>query len=142
MRQSWEEYAMTAPDIPPEVATTACPKCGLLVPEKAYVCGHCRKTLRTSPTTMGCGALFGLIVILSIIGKARETGPPAAPSQSGAVEEQGVTTDVGQVDKTIADMKGLGVITGMSRNNNEVRVNRGLWGRPTGNRASVRWSTT
>jgi hypothetical protein len=54
------------------------------VPAKAYVCAYCRKTLRTSPFSVGLAATLGIVFLLILLSKsgeptkqlARATDPP------------------------------------------------------------------
>jgi len=90
-----------------------------------------------SCTAVGCLAVLIVMLIGIVTTEISKSGKPTSGSSSSAstaqptpvntVEVQGVRTSIAEVDKTIADMKGLHVITSMSINNNEFQVNRRLW---------------
>lgn len=57
------------------------------------------------------------------------SSPSAAPqpSAAGSVTIQGVTTSVSEVESMITALKAAGMITRISRNNNEVQIDRRMW---------------
>ena len=61
---------------PPDTKT--CPHCAMVVPKAARICPHCRKRLGTHPLTMGCAVLFGLVVVIAVIGNL--SSPTSKPS--------------------------------------------------------------
>lgn len=67
-----------------------CPRCAMEVPAAAYVCGHCRKKLRTTPATWGCVAVLGIFLLAAVIPtmlvsprrpSEPEPSPPTVPAR-------------------------------------------------------------
>lgn len=118
-----------------DAVTKTCPKCRMQVPFDAAVCGHCRAKLKTSPILIGCLAIFGIGLLLSVIGNLMSGGsgakstPAQAPvaTPSGTVEVQGVRSRVDEVDGLMRDMMKAGIITKVSPASNEIQVSRRLW---------------
>jgi hypothetical protein len=84
----------------PTAGMKTCPKCGMAVPAKAYVCAYCKKRLRTGPVALGCAAVFALFVVLAVvIGNAASTsGPPAAAGVSDPSTWKGSPTAISAVE--------------------------------------------
>jgi hypothetical protein len=79
--------------------TKTCRYCAMEVPKKAIICPHCRKTIGTSSTTMGCAVIFVLLAFVGLI-SWHESPPLSSLQEKNTVQSQEPLTPKGKKIKT------------------------------------------